>query len=862
MQITLNPLMELDVRSLTIILGILLGFFANSAVFAKPSAAYLPADAELDTSIPSPESQFGWEPGDWRIQHPTLVQYLYTLADKSDRVSIKVTGRTYEQKPLLQVIITSKENQVKLESLRTAHLKGSTSGDTEAPLVVWLGYSVHGDEASGANAAPVVAWYLAASQSEYVKNLLKNTIVIIDPSLNPDGLDRFATWANSNSSMNPVGNVDGRIHHQDWPGGRTNHYLFDLNRDWLPLVHPESRARINEFHRWLPHIITDHHETGDDGFFFQPGVPTRQHPLTTSENLEMTRKLVPYHTSSFDSAGEMYFTEDTYDDFFYGKGSSYPDINGSIGILYEQPRVNGAVMNRKSGPLEFTEAIHNQVRMSLSTLKGAYELSDEYKQYQAGFFREMQQRASKAGFQAWVIGDGNDRARALKLMDIFKRHQIEYNELNAEINVDGAVFKPGHAWVIPVKQRQFGLAQAMLETRTKFEDNTFYDVSAWNLAMAYNLPFAKLTRLPATSSEKAPEQGIAPVPDSVAWIISWQQLNAPALLQKLLDAKARVRVATKPFSMASSSGSVKFTEGSLVLLSGIQDQDKSGSVLKILQQAAEEGIDIHSFNTQLAMSGPGLGTSHYKAIPQFKPLLIAGRGARSYDTGEAWFQLDQNLGVATVMVDISRLKSVDLNNYTHLLMVEGRYTNIGNAQKQRITSWINDGGVLVAAQGAAIWSESLCFNAKGCDKKDSSDAPDKKPAKAMAYADFDDQKAQRTIGGAIVKAIVDPTHPIAYGYNKEMPLFRRGSTLLKSSENPFTTPVRYAPEPLVSGYISGQRLTEISEQPAVIAERHGKGLVVRFANNPVFRGFWRGTERLWVNALYFGPVVRTTELPQ
>ena len=849
-------------RPLTIALGIFIGFSVNSAVLAKPSAAYLPADAELDSSIPSPESRLGWEPGDWRMQHAALVQYLYALADKSERVSIKVTGRTYEQKPLLQVIITSKQNQSNIESLRQAHLKAAGSGDTAAPLVVWLGYGVHGDEASGSNAAPIVAWYLAASQSEYVKDLLNNTVIILDPSLNPDGLDRFAIWSNSNRSMNPVGDRNGRIHHQDWPTGRTNHYLFDLNRDWLPLVHPESRARITEFHRWLPHVFTDHHETGNDGFFFQPGVPTRQHPLTTNANLQMTRKLVPYHSSSFDSAGEMYFTEDTYDDFYYGKGATYPDINGSIGILYEQPRVNGAVYDRDSGPLEFSEAIHNHVRVSLSTIKGAYEMSDEFKKYQAGFFQDMQERAGKAGFQAWVIGDDNDTARGRALMDVFERHEVEYRELSTEIKVDGQVFEPGHAWVIPVKQRQFGLAQAMLETRTQFEDNTFYDVSAWNLAMAYNLPFAKLSKLPATSGNKTSNPGIAPVPGAVAWVIPWQQLNAPALLQKLLDTRARVRVATRPFSMASGSGPVNFTQGSLVLLNGIQDKDKSEVILETLQQAALNGINVHSFNTQISTSGPGLGTSHYKPVPAFKPLLIVGPGTRSYDAGEAWFQLDQNLGVAPVMVDLSRLKSVDLNDYTHLLMVDGRYADIGKKLKQRIAAWVNNGGVLVAVQAAATWSESLCFKVEDCEGSKAEEVAVKEATKDMAYADFDDQRAQRTVGGAIVSALLDPTHPIAYGFDREMPLFRRGSTLLKPSENPFSTPVRYAPKPLVSGYIGEQRLTEITGQPAVIAERHGKGLLVRFANNPVFRGFWRGTERLWVNALYFGPVVRTTELPQ
>jgi hypothetical protein len=809
------------------------------------SAEYLPAGADLDTSIPSPETQLGWEPGDWRIHHPALVQYLHTLAEKSNRVSIKVTGQTYEQRPLLQVIISSEENQAKLESLRQAHLRGTTTGDPDAPLVVWLGYSVHGDEASGSNAAPIVAWYLAASQSEYVKELLKNTIIIIDPSLNPDGLDRFSSWSNSNQSLTPVGDRDGRIHNQTWPQGRTNHYLFDLNRDWLPLVHPESRARITEFHRWLPHVITDHHETGHDGYFFQPGVPTRQHPLTTPENLEMTRALATYHAKSLDSAGVMFFTEDTYDDFYYGKGSTYPDINGSIGILFEQPRVNGQVYNRDAGPLTFKEAIHNHVRTSLSTLEGAHELQNELKKYQADFFQTTQQRAARAGFQAWVIGDGNDSARARELMDIFNRHQVEYHALSGEITADGQVFKPGHAWVVPVKQRQFGLAQAMIETRTKFEDNTFYDVSAWSLPLAYNLPYAKLTRLPATADNSPPPAASAPEPGAVAWVVPWQQMAAPSVLQDLLDAGVRVRAATKPFRMRG----VTFSEGSLVLLPGIQDKEKTGVLLEVLQQASARGVNVHSYDTHMTM-------------PAIKPLLIVGDGVRSYDAGEAWHQLDRRLGVPPVMINMNRLEKINLNDYTHLLMVNGKYAAIDKKLKQRIAAWVSGGGILIATQDAATWAESLCFEADDCDETPDEEETIEDEPKAMAYADFDDQKAQRTIGGAIVSALVDSTHPVAFGYNKEMPLFRRGTTLLQASENLFATPVRYTEKSLVSGYIGEQRLTEMSNQPAVIAERHGKGLIIRFANNPLFRGFWRGTERLWVNALYFGPLVGKTELPQ
>jgi len=815
------------VRLIVQIFGILvLGLITASAAHTMESAEYFPADSDFDASIPSPESVLGWEVGDWRVDHPALVQYMQKLSDESDRVSIKVIGYSHEKRPLLQLVISSAENQSKLESLRQTHLDAAVSGDLKAPLVVWLGYSVHGNEASGSNAA---------------------------------GLNRFASWANTNSSATPVGDRNGRIHHEVWPSGRTNHYLFDLNRDWLPLVHPESRARIAEYHRWLPHVITDHHETGGDGFFFQPGVPSRQHPLTTSENLEMTRKIAKYHARSLDSAGVMFYTEDTFDDFYYGKGSTYPDINGSIGILFEQPRTNGKLYNRDSGPLTFTQAIHNHVRTSLSTLEGAHELRDEFRQYQSRFFQAMRQRADKAGFKAWVIGDDGDPARALDMLNIFKQHGIEYHVLEKEISVDGQVFSPLQAWVIPVNQRQFGLAQAMLEKRTEFEDDTFYDVSAWSFPLAYNLPYAKLTRLPSTSDDGRPTAAFEPEPDAVAWVISWRQLDAPVVLRELLEAGATVRAATRPFTV---DGQEEFSAGSLIVLSGIQDMEKSDAIYDVLVHASERGMDIHSFNTHLTTAGPGLGTSYFKPVTLPRPLLITGEGVSSYGAGEAWHLLDQRLGIATVMVDMNRLKNVNLHNYTHLLMADGSYEAIDDKLKKRMAAWVKEGGTLIAIQGAVTWAESLCFSKDKCEETQQADQEETAEPESFAYDDFDQKKAELTIGGAIVTSIVDGTHPVAFGYHGELPLFRRGSTLLKASENPFTTAVRYAEKPLLSGYIGEDRLEEMSNQAAVIAQRHGKGAVIRFANNPIFRGYWRGTERLWVNALYFGPLIRETKLPE
>ena len=378
--------------------------------------------------------------------------------------------------------------------------------------------------------------------------------------------------------------------------------------------------------------------------------------------------------------------------------------------------------------------------------------------------------------------------------------------------------------------------------------------------MAYNLPFAELSRLPSTTDNPPPADTMTPEADAVAWVISWQQMLAPGLLQDLLDADIKVRAATKPFRMTSGP---EFSAGSLVVLPGIQDDGKSALALEMLQQAGDNGMQVHSYNTHQTSSGPGLGTSHFDVIKPVKPLLVVGKGVRSYDAGEAWHQMDQRLGVPAVMVEMDRLSSVDLRDYTHLLMVNGSYSAINKKLKTTITTWISDGGILVATHDAAKWAESLCFKATGCeDKEIKNDAVEAAPKSDMAYTDYDDQRAQRTIGGAIVSVNIDNTHPIAFGFDEEMPFFRRGEVLLKSSDNPFSTPVRYTENPLVSGYIGSARLTEMSNQPAIIAERHGKGLVVRFANNPLFRGFWRGTERLWVNALYFGPMIKTRELPE
>ena len=345
----------------------------------------------FNPAISTPEKVLGFEIGDWHISHDKLLFYLHTLAQQSNRISIDTIGFTHEQRPLIQLIITNPTNQSNLEEIRKKHLELTNSSSTisteNLPVVVWQGYSIHGNEASGSNAALLYAYYLAAAEGEEIENQLKNAVIILDPSFNPDGLNRFASWVNMHKSKSQVSDPNRRETNEPFPMGRTNHYWFDLNRDWLPVQQPESKARLKRFHEWKPNILTDHHEMGtNSSFFFQPGVPQRTNPITPQKNQELTAKIGTFHAKFLDNIGSLYYSEQDFDDFYYGKGSTYPDVNGSVGILFEQASARGHAQDSENGVITFDFAIRNHLTTSLSTLEAAVNLRKELLDYQQKFY--------------------------------------------------------------------------------------------------------------------------------------------------------------------------------------------------------------------------------------------------------------------------------------------------------------------------------------------------------------------------------------------------------------------------------------------------------------------------------------------
>ena len=353
---------------------------------------YFENPEKFNQEIPKPSEIIGHEVGEWHVTHDKLVQYMYAIAKSSERIIIEETGKTYENRPLLILKVSSKENIKNLESIRKNHLEISNgikkSDFKNMPAIVYQGYSVHGNEASASNAGLLGIYYLAASNEPETIEILKNTVILFDPCLNPDGLQRFAYWANSNKNLVPNPDNNEREFSEVWPGGRTNHYWFDLNRDWLPVQLPESKARIKTFTDWLPNIVTDHHEMGTNStFFFQPGIPSRVNPLIPNLNQELTEKIAKYHAEFLDKIGSLYYSKENYDDFYFGKGSTYPDVNGSIGILFEQASSRGHKQKTQFGELTFPFTIRNQYISSFATIEASVDNKSVFRQYQHNFFK-------------------------------------------------------------------------------------------------------------------------------------------------------------------------------------------------------------------------------------------------------------------------------------------------------------------------------------------------------------------------------------------------------------------------------------------------------------------------------------------
>lgn len=822
---------------------------------------YLPDNTDYNELIPTPKSVVGHEVGEWHITHDKLVYYFYELASRSSRVKVEKIGQTYEFRPLLNVIITSDKNHAKLEEIRLQHLKltDPKSGNiniSDMPVVIRLGYSVHGNEASGANAAMLTAYHLAAAKGAEIDEILQNCIILIDPSLNPDGLQRHSTWANEHKSKNLNPDENGREFNESWPGGRTNHYWFDLNRDWLLAQHPESIARLRVYHDWKPNVQTDHHEMGSDAtFFFQPGIPSRKNPLIPIKNVDLTHKIATYHAAALDEHKRLYYTKESFDDFYFGKGSTYPDIQGGIGILFEQASVRGHLRETENGLLSFPFAIKNQFISSLSTIQASLELKDELLTFQQEYFAGNLQPGKKSGAQGIVFGTLADPSRAALLAQVLLRHQIDIYSASQDLSVNGRKFYAGRSYIIPLDQTQSTLVRAIFERKTAFEDSLFYDISAWNFDLSYNTEIEWVSDMKTLGDLNSKVEEVdLPAGEMVggrgyAYAIDWNQYFTPGFLYALLGKGLIVKVAHEPFT---SNDGLPFDRGTLLIPVGLQNLGEEDVYELIEKYALKYHVKVNALGSGFSSAGIDLGSNNFERIQKPVIAMLVDESVSGYEAGEVWHLLDQRYDMHQTMISTDDVDRVKLNRYNVLLLPGGSYSKLNSVAQERIKDWVKEGGTLVA------WSDALRF----LDKLKIGDVKFEKPYRidsaTFSYADRPKARGAQFVGGAIFNMEMDLTHPLAYGYRKDkLPVFKGGDLVLEDSKGYHRNPFHYTDQPLLSGYVSEENLERIKSSPAVAVSSFGEGKVIALVDDPNFRAFWYGTNRLMMNAIFWGDMIST-----
>ena len=802
---------------------------------------YLPKNVTYDKSIPTPKEVIGHEVGEWHVTHDKLVEYMKALAASSDRISIENRGKTYEDRPLLLLTITSPENHKNLEEIRQAHINATDDNSvdiSENPIVVYQGFSIHGNEPSGSNAALAVAYYLAAADN--IDDLLTNTVILFDPSFNPDGLQRFAYWANTNKSKNINPDPNDREYSEVWPRGRTNHYQFDMNRDWLPVQLLESKARIASFHKWLPNILTDHHEMGSNSsFFFQPGIPSRTNPLTPQLNQDLTKEIATYHAKALDKIGSLYYSEESFDDFYYGKGSTFPDINGSIGILFEQASSRGHAQETANGVLTFPFTIRNQFTAALSTLEAAKNMRVKILQYQQDFYKESRKLEEK---KAIVFGDEKDGAKSFHLAEVLKRHQVKIHEVKSDFTSNGKNFKKGYSYVVPMNQKNQRLVKAMFDVRKTFKDSLFYDVSAWTFNHAFGVDYAENVSLAKAGKEITSlkiNTGTVSLKSDYGYLMPWNEYYTPKALNAFLQKGLRAKVPMKNFKNGGNS----YEYGTIFI--PVQNQKLDADELHqfLMNVADESHVNIAGVTTGLN-DGIDLGSNNFSAIKKPKVAMLVGSGVVSYDSGEIWHLFDQRFDMRLTRIDLSYFTKIEISKYTHIIIPS---SNIDKAAIEKLKTWVKNGGVIVGYKNTAKWLSSNKMISLQFDKQKMDTIKD------ISFENKSLKSGAQFIGGAIFEANLDRSHPISFGYkNDKIALFRNSTIFIKADKKSYNNPIQYTSNPLLSGYISKENAKIIKNTVPFKVQKLGKGKVIVFTDNTNFRAFWFGTNKLLMNAIFFG----------
>jgi len=631
----------------------------------------------------------------------------------------------------------------------------------------------------------------------------------------------------------------------------------------LLLTQQESQNRLKYFHQYQPHVVGDYHEmAANSSYFFQPGVPNRTNPLTPKKNIAFTKELAKFHAKALDESNRLYYSEENFDDFYYGKGSTYSDINGAIGILFEQASSRGMQQDTINGLLTLEYGIQNHVLTSVSTIEGAWVNKDKLTQYRQDFYKDVIKKAKKENFNGYLLSESKDAYRLNTFLDKLTQHKINVYQLTNDFEFNGKDYAKETSYYVPLAQSQYLLIQALFTQETDFPDNTFYDVSGWTMPLAMNIESQMLDTKRGLSLNKQPwsTKDILRVSKTstrdtdYAYAFEWHHFLAPKLLYQLQNKNIKAKVATSVYVSQVQGKKRTFASGTILIPAGIQETNNWRETLAEL--ANKTNIELVPLNSGLTSQGIDLGSNSFKTLKQPKVLLLGGNGISQYEAGEIRYYLDETLQIPVSIVEHSRLTKVDLSNYTHVILVDGDYKNMSDSHVSQLKKWLKEGGVIFGQKRATQWlakEDILSVNFIGKGQIDQLFG-----AASLHYKDKEKLSAIKRIAGAIFSTQLDISHPLAFGYTeKTLPLFRNSTSIMNVGRQPFVTIAKYTSAPLLSGYTDNNLVELIADNSAIVAHNYGQGRVVASSDVLAFRGYWLGSAKLLANSLFFAKAFNT-----
>ncbi|MRI00370.1 zinc carboxypeptidase [Kriegella sp. EG-1] len=795
--------------------------------------------------LKSPSEFLGYKLGSQFTRHHRVVDYYQYLAKQSpNQMQLVEYGQTIEGRPLLLAYFSSKENMENLENLRTEHLTSTTGKGNSEIAIVWLSYNVHGNESVSTEAAMQTIYDLLTKNSIF----LENTVIIMDPCINPDGRDRYVNWYNENKNSLLTIDPNSKEHHEGWLNGRANHYMFDLNRDWAWLTQKESQLRLKMYNKWLPHVHVDFHEQGvDSPYYFAPAAEP-YHEVITNFQREFQVTIGKNNAKYFDKNGWFYFTKEVFDLLYPSYGDTYTMYNGSIGMTYEQGgsgRAGLAIKTSIGDTLTLNDRLAHHYTTGISTVeissKNADKLNSEFKKFY-----------SKRNFKykSYVMSGDVDKLNALtKLLD---QHEINYGQTNIG-TVKGYNYETGKVGnlritennlVVSTEQPKGTLVKVLFEPNAKLTDSLTYDITAWSLPYAYGLDAVATTTniftSPYTHKNNIETNNLDE--NAYAYLTDWNNMNDARFLAALHQANIRVRVAHKPYI----SDGKRHQRGSLVITRADNKNNKN-FINQLKKIASNHNVYLTATKTGFVDDGKDFGSRYVEMLDNVKVAVLSGGPAETLRFGEIWHFFEQQLNYPITVLDATYFKRVNLSDYDVLILPDGLgYKNIFTESKYaELRVWIENGGNLIAMGGSIkIFVDKEDFDIRPKEiLKDSS-------TNLSAFGSTQRERISNEISGAIFKTKVDNTHPLAYGYTQSYFTLKTGNSAYEYLDEGTVAYLDNNQNIPVAGFAGHEAKNKIDKSIIFGVESHGKGKVIYMIDNPLFRGFWENGKLFFANALF------------